>query len=211
MSDSEHSTITYTSISIDDVSLDVGSLGVIVLGYDGLPMMPEDPYAYVEAAIQDPPPPDFILEPVYPEFMPPEDDVLPAKEQPLPAAVSPTIDSLDDEEEESSRDDTDDEEEDEDKEEEEDHLAPVDSVPLPTYHTTARMSIRAQTHIPFPPEAEVDILLAIPTPPSSPLTSLSSPLPRIPSPPFPIPLPLPASPTHPLGYRDVMIQLRAES
>ncbi|GJV03734.1 hypothetical protein Tco_1337303 [Tanacetum coccineum] len=93
MSDSEHSTVTYTSISSDDGSLDVGSLGVIVYGYDGLPMMPKDPYAYVEAAMQEPPPPDYVPEPIYPEFMPPEDDVFPAKEQPLPAAVSPTTDS----------------------------------------------------------------------------------------------------------------------
>ncbi|GJT91767.1 hypothetical protein Tco_1080612 [Tanacetum coccineum] len=186
MSDSEHSTVTYTSISSDDGSLDVGSPGVILLGYDGLPMMLEDPYAYVKAAMQEPPPPDFVPEPVYPEFMPPEDDVLPAEEQPLPTVVSPTADSpgyitesdpdedpkeddedpeedpadyptdKDDkaEEEESSRDDADDKEEDEDEEE---HLAPTDSIPPPAYCTTARMSIRAQTPIPFPYEAEVDV------------------------------------------------------
>ncbi|GKB82008.1 hypothetical protein Tco_0948903 [Tanacetum coccineum] len=67
--------------------------------------MPEDPYAYLVAAFQAPPSPDyvpgpeyppspdFVPEPVYPEFMPPEDEVLPAEEQPLPAAVSPTADS----------------------------------------------------------------------------------------------------------------------
>nr|GFB93748.1 hypothetical protein [Tanacetum cinerariifolium] len=32
-------------------------------------------------------------EPVYPEYIPPEDDVLPAEEQPLPTAASPTADS----------------------------------------------------------------------------------------------------------------------
>ncbi|GJY34840.1 hypothetical protein Tco_0419309 [Tanacetum coccineum] len=150
MSDSEHSTVTYTSISSDDGSLDVGSQGVIVLGYDGLPMMPKDPYAYVEAAMQEPSSPDFVPEPVHLEFMPPEDDVLPAEEQPLPAieeddedpeedpADYPTNRDDDDEEEESSRDDADDEEEDE---EEEEHLALVDSVPPPAYRTTARMSI----------------------------------------------------------------------
>nr|GEZ99946.1 hypothetical protein [Tanacetum cinerariifolium] len=55
---------------------------------------------------------------------------------------------------------------------------------------------------------EVDRLLAIPTPPLSPLTSYSSPLPQIPS------SPLPTSPTDagaPLGYRAVMIWLRFES
>nr|GEW07728.1 hypothetical protein [Tanacetum cinerariifolium] len=93
MSDSEHSTVTYTSIFSDDGSSDVGSPGVIVLGYDGLPMMLEDPYAYVEAAMQEPPPPDFVPEPVYLEFMPHKDDMLPTEEQPLPTAVSPTTDS----------------------------------------------------------------------------------------------------------------------
>nr|GEY97246.1 hypothetical protein [Tanacetum cinerariifolium] len=55
---------------------------------------------------------------------------------------------------------------------------------------------------------EVDRLLAIRTPSPSPLTSYSSPLPQIPSP------PLPTSPTDavaPLGYRAAMIWLRAES
>ncbi|GJU91822.1 hypothetical protein Tco_1304245 [Tanacetum coccineum] len=37
--------------------------------------------------------PEFVPEPVYPEFMPPEDDVFPAEEQPLPAAVSLTAES----------------------------------------------------------------------------------------------------------------------
>nr|GFD33524.1 hypothetical protein [Tanacetum cinerariifolium] len=55
MSDAEHSTVTYTSISSDDASLDVGSSGFIVLGYDRLPIMPEDPYEYVEAAMQETP------------------------------------------------------------------------------------------------------------------------------------------------------------
>ncbi|GJS43481.1 hypothetical protein Tco_0568524 [Tanacetum coccineum] len=251
MSDSKHSTITYTSISSDDGSLDVGSSGGIVLGYDGLPMMPEDPYAYVEATMQESPPPDFIPEPVYPEFMPPEDDVLPSEEQPLPAAVSPTADSPgyitefdleedpeeeeaddpeedpadyptdrdDDEEEESSGYDVDDKEEDDgEDEEEEEHLALADSVLPLTHRTTTRMFIRAQTPIPFTSKVEVDRLLAIPTPPPSPHIAYSSPLPQIPSAPLlvssPLPIspsPLPASPTHSLGYRAAMIQLRAES
>ncbi|GKF67437.1 hypothetical protein Tco_0197116, partial [Tanacetum coccineum] len=145
MSDSEHSTVTYTEVSsaFKDL-LDVGSPGVIVLGYDGLPMMSEDPYAYVDAAMREPPPPDFVPESVYPK-----DDMLLAEEQPLPAAVLPTADSpgyitesdpeddpeeddeedptdyptdRDDdnkEEEESSRDDANNEEEDEGKDEEE--------------------------------------------------------------------------------------------
>nr|GEV65725.1 hypothetical protein [Tanacetum cinerariifolium] len=204
--------VTYTSISSDDGSLDVGSPEVIVYGCDGLPMMPEDPYAYVEATMQEPPPPYFVPEPVYLEFIPHEDDMLLAEEQPLPAAISPTADSPgyiiefdleedpkeeddedpeedpanyptykdDDDEEESFGDNADDKEEDEGEDEEE-HLALANSVPPPAYRTTARMSIRAQTPIPFTSEAE------------------------IPS------LPLPASPTHLLGYIAAMIRLRAES
>ncbi|GKB27069.1 hypothetical protein Tco_0866470 [Tanacetum coccineum] len=104
MSDSEDSTVTYTAVSSPFQGLsDIGSLGV-----DGPPMMPEDPYAYMVTAFQAPPSPDyvpspkepkqaplspeFVPEPVYPEFMPPEDEVFPAEEQPLPATVSPTID-----------------------------------------------------------------------------------------------------------------------
>nr|GFD57775.1 hypothetical protein [Tanacetum cinerariifolium] len=41
-----------------------------------------------------PPSPEFILEPVYPKFMPPEDEILQAEEQPLHVAVSPTVNSL---------------------------------------------------------------------------------------------------------------------
>ncbi|GJZ69729.1 hypothetical protein Tco_0633279, partial [Tanacetum coccineum] len=105
MSDSEDSTVTYTEVSSPFEYLsDIGSPGV-----DGLPMIPEDPYAYVVAAFQAPPSldyvpgheepeqappsPEFVPEPVYPEFMPPEDEVFPTEEQLLPAAVSPTADS----------------------------------------------------------------------------------------------------------------------
>ncbi|GKA23260.1 hypothetical protein Tco_0709222 [Tanacetum coccineum] len=69
-------------------------------------------------------------------------------------------------------------------------------------------------HIPFLSEAEVDRLLAIPTPPPSPLTPLSSPLPQIPSPPFPVPSPPTTSPTYteaPLGYRAAETRLRTAS
>ncbi|GJR70761.1 hypothetical protein Tco_0016826 [Tanacetum coccineum] len=36
----------------------------------------------------------YVSEPVYPEFMPPEDDVLLTEEQPLHASISSTADSL---------------------------------------------------------------------------------------------------------------------
>ncbi|GKA94972.1 hypothetical protein Tco_0817010 [Tanacetum coccineum] len=254
MSDSEHSTVTYTSVPfpVEDDS-DIGSPGV-----DGPPIMPEDPYAYIMAAYevppspdyipgpevppspdyipgpevppspdyipgpeepQSPPPLDFVPEPMYPEYMPQEDEILPAEEQPLPAAASPTADSPgyvpesdpeeepeeDDEDPEEDPadypadrdddDDDDDEDEDEDEEEEKEHPAPADSVP-PVHRMTARISIRDEPSISLPPREEVERLLALTTPPPSPLTPLSSPLPQIPSPPLPIPSPPPNSPTH---------------
>ncbi|GJY76904.1 hypothetical protein Tco_0482020 [Tanacetum coccineum] len=90
--------------------------------------------------------------------------------------------------------------------------------PHPAYRVTARMSIRDEPPTPFWSEAEIARLLAIPSPLPSLLFPWSSPLPQIPSPPLPVlspvpvsPLPLPASPTYPLGYRAVMIRLRAEA
>ncbi|GJU42628.1 putative reverse transcriptase domain-containing protein [Tanacetum coccineum] len=66
---------------------------------------------------QSPPPPNFVPEPVYSEFMPLEDEILLAEEQPLPAADSPTADSPgyipeSDPEEDSEEDDDEDPEED---------------------------------------------------------------------------------------------------
>ncbi|GJR43558.1 hypothetical protein Tco_1311661 [Tanacetum coccineum] len=137
-----------------------------------------------------------------------------------PADYPTDRDDDDDDEEESSRDDSDDDEEEdenEEEEEEEEHLALANSISPPVCRTTSRMSIRDQTPIPFLSEVEVDRFLAISTPPPLPLTSYSSPLPQIPSPPLPVssplpisPPPLPASLTHSLGYRAAMIRLRAE-
>ncbi|GJX93274.1 hypothetical protein Tco_0347860 [Tanacetum coccineum] len=236
MSDSEHSTVTYTSVPfpVEDDS-DIGSPGV-----DGPHIMPEDPYAYIMAAYGVPPSPDYIPglevppssdyipgpegppsldyipgpeEPeqappspiylpyvpklVYPKYIPPEDDVFLAEEQPLHDAASPTAelpryipesDPEEDPEEDpadypADRDDDDDEEE-----EEEEHPAPADFVP-PIHRMTARISIRDEPSISLLPREEVERLLALTTPPPSPLTPLSSPLPQIPSTP-------PNSPTH---------------
>ncbi|GKE10746.1 hypothetical protein Tco_1414297 [Tanacetum coccineum] len=81
MSDSEDSTVTYTVVSSPFGGLsDIGYPGV-----DGPPVMPEDPYAYVVAAFQAPPSPDYV------SVL--KDEVLPAKEQSLPVALSPTADS----------------------------------------------------------------------------------------------------------------------
>ncbi|GKC01272.1 putative reverse transcriptase domain-containing protein, partial [Tanacetum coccineum] len=141
-----------------------------------------------------------------------------------------------------------------DDEEEEEHPAPADSTtvalpaadqapsaeetepfetdestttppPHPAYRVTARISIPAPVPTPVWSDAEVAKLLAISTPPSSPLSPWSSPLTHIPFPPLP-PIPSPSLPLSPplpvsapppaslirlLGYRAAMIRLRAEA
>nr|GFC72826.1 hypothetical protein [Tanacetum cinerariifolium] len=101
------------------------------------------------------------------------------------------------------------------EEEEEEHPAPADSVvvaptaadqalspeetepfetdesaatppPHPAYHTTARISIPAQVPMPAWTDSEVARLLAISSPPASPLSPWSSPPPQIPFPPLPL-------------------------
>ncbi|GJV54928.1 putative reverse transcriptase domain-containing protein [Tanacetum coccineum] len=126
MLDSKDSTVTYTAISSPFGGLsDIGS--------PGAPPSPD----YV-SGLEYPPSPEFIPEPVYLEFMPPKDDVLPAEEQPLPAVVSPTADSPgyvpeddgDDEDESSNDDDEDDDVDIEGDEEEEEHQAPANSIAI---------------------------------------------------------------------------------
>ncbi|GKA51655.1 hypothetical protein Tco_0744851 [Tanacetum coccineum] len=90
---SASSTVTYTSVYIglepdrvfwgaDEEKSDGGIPRVIVLGYDRLPMQPAHD-------------PDYIPEPIYPEYIPLEDEhELSAEEQPLPPVDSPTAESL---------------------------------------------------------------------------------------------------------------------
>ncbi|GKE87867.1 hypothetical protein Tco_1565342 [Tanacetum coccineum] len=126
-----------------------------------------------------------------PEEDPEEDDEDPEED---PAGYPADRDDDDEEEEEPSRDDADDEEEDQDEEEEEEHPALTDSV-LPIHRMAAKISIRDEPSISLPPREEVERLLALTTPPPSPLTPLSSPLPQIPSPPLlPIPAPISSPP-----------------
>ncbi|GJT76840.1 hypothetical protein Tco_1043565 [Tanacetum coccineum] len=144
---------------------------------------------------------DYVPEPIYPEYIPLDDkhEFL-AEEQPLPPVDSPTAESPgyitksdpegykddetengpvdypidggddgDDDDGDSSRDDADDEDEDEEdeEEEEEEHPALADSaVIVPTVEPAS---------ISLPPEAEVERLLAMPTPSPSPPISLSPP------------------------------------
>ncbi|GJW48689.1 putative reverse transcriptase domain-containing protein [Tanacetum coccineum] len=157
-------------------------------------------------------------------------------------------DDGDDEDEPSEEDEDDDVDMEADgDEEEEEHPAPADSVVValpatdqapsseetepfetdesvatppshPAYRMTARISIPAPVPIPAWSDAEVARLLAISTPPSSPLSPWSSPLPQIPSPSLPLSPPSPVlspapppSPIRSLGYRAAMIRMRAEA
>ncbi|GJS88969.1 hypothetical protein Tco_0771605 [Tanacetum coccineum] len=109
---------------------------------------------------------------------------------------------------------------DDDDAEEEEHLAPADPTavaysadqdPYLAYRVTARMSIRHQAPAPFLSEEVAERLLALPTPPPSPLSPYSSPLPQIPSPPLPISSPPPNGPTYvegSLGSRAAGIRQR---
>ncbi|GJR74322.1 hypothetical protein Tco_0086687 [Tanacetum coccineum] len=166
MSDSEHSAVTYTSASEDDLYM--GSPGVEVPVFEGPPSPdyvpgPEEPEQAPPSPIYIP----FVPEPVYPEFLPVDDEVFPAEEQPLPAADSPT------------------------------HQSPglqlfASSLRQDPYiaYPVAAKSIRTQAPTTDSFSYEVaERVLALPTPPPSPLSPYSSPLPQIPSPPLPIPPP----------------------
>ncbi|GKF99396.1 hypothetical protein Tco_0298179, partial [Tanacetum coccineum] len=84
---------------------------------------------------------------MYLEYMPLEDEILPAEEDPADYLDDKDDDDDDEEEEEEpSRDDADDEDEDEDEEEGEEHPAPADSVP-PVHRMTAKISIRDEPSI----------------------------------------------------------------
>nr|GEV83117.1 putative reverse transcriptase domain-containing protein [Tanacetum cinerariifolium] len=108
--------ITEESISLSACIIDIrgGSPRVIVYGYDGPPMMPVAPPSpdYIpgleepqtpptpqdedehELMFIQPHDPNFVQEPIYPEYIPLEDEhILPAEEQPLPPVASPTAES----------------------------------------------------------------------------------------------------------------------
>ncbi|GJS77743.1 hypothetical protein Tco_0727624 [Tanacetum coccineum] len=98
--------------------------------------------------------------------------------------------------------------------------------PHPAYRMTARITIPEPVPVPAWSDSEVARLLAISSPPASPLSPWSSSPPQIPFPPLPpVPsssLPLsppspvlapapPPSPIRQLGYRAAMIRMRAEA
>ncbi|GJX82607.1 putative reverse transcriptase domain-containing protein [Tanacetum coccineum] len=190
--------------------------------------------------------PDYVLE-SDPEANPEEDDNEDPEEDPVDYPADGGDDG-DGKEGSSKDDEDDDADMEADRdEEEEEHLAPADSVvvalpatnqapftdetepfktdesaatpPLhPAYRVTARISIPAPVPTPLWSDAEVARLLAISTPPSSPLSPWSSPHPQIPSPSLPLSPPSlvlspapPPSPIRSLGYRPAMIRMRAEA
>ncbi|GJT65651.1 hypothetical protein Tco_1017131 [Tanacetum coccineum] len=229
--------VTYTSVytdfepgrvfwGADEEMSDGGSPRVIT------PPVPQDEDEHEPMFIQ-PHDPEYMPEPIYPEYIPLEDEhEFPAEEQPLPPVVSPIAESSgyvvesdpeedpeeyeddetedghvdypmdggedgDDDDGDSFGDDADDDDEDKEDEKEEEHLALADStIVVPTVElvsppegtepvtpppstdittTRARITVRLQASIYLLLEAEVERLLAMPTPPPSPLISLSSP------------------------------------
>nr|GEW73930.1 hypothetical protein [Tanacetum cinerariifolium] len=181
---------------VDEELLDEGSPRVIVYRYDGLPMQPVAPPSpdYIPGLEEPQTPlapqdkderepmfihshdPDYVPEPMYPEYIPLEDEhVLPAEEQPLPPIDSPTGESPGYVAESDPKEDPEEYEYDET----EDGLVdyPMDEemmeMMMTTIHLGMTYTMRMRTR--RMRKAEVGRLLAMPTPPPSPLTSLSPP------------------------------------
>nr|GEY65000.1 putative reverse transcriptase domain-containing protein [Tanacetum cinerariifolium] len=139
------------------------------------PPAPQDEHKLIQ-----PHDPDFMPEPIYPEYIPLDNKhILSTEEQPLPPVVSPTVESPGYVAESDLEEDLEEYEEDETKDGPVGY--PIDGGPIipppstDTATTGARITIRPETSISIPPEAEVERLLAMPNPPPSPLTSLSPP------------------------------------
>ncbi|GKB84131.1 hypothetical protein Tco_0956403 [Tanacetum coccineum] len=201
MSDSDESGVTYTEVSNPFEGLsDIGSPRADDHEYLELAFGCRGPYSDPEADSE-------------------EDDDEDPKEDP----VNYPADGGDDgDDEEGSSEDYEDDDMDieaDDEEEKEEHPAPADfvvSVATPPPHPA--FSILAPVPTPVWSDVEVARLLAISTPPSSPLSPWSSPLPQIPSPSLPLSPPSPVlspapppSPIRSLGYRAAMIRIRAEA
>ncbi|GKD40835.1 hypothetical protein Tco_1261042, partial [Tanacetum coccineum] len=224
-SDFAHSTVSYTSISSQTRSWSIPTMDPyeeVAQQGQTAPLSP----AYVHDPMElEHHIPVYVLEPDYPEYLASSDDDIPIEDQPLHADASPValssgyVVDFDLEEDlidyAADADDNEEESFEDDDYEEEEHLLLPTLLLLLLQLLILSLLLKRQTPKPFPSEAEVTRLLALPTSPPSPLTPLSSTLPHIPSP----PLPLPSPPTHtsptyteaPLGYRAAEIQLRAAS
>nr|GEY56524.1 reverse transcriptase domain-containing protein [Tanacetum cinerariifolium] len=188
---SPDSTVTYTSISSKDVWFWV----ICFFGMEQpdlleaapqspiqLPPVPQDEDECEPMFIQ-PHDPDYVPEPMYPKYIPLEDEHSDAEEDPEEYEDNETedgpvdypMDEGDDDDGDSSGDDADDE--DEDEEEEEEHLAPTDSaIVIPIVELTSPPKGTEPEAISLPLKVEVERLLAMPTPPPSPLASLPPPV-----------------------------------
>ncbi|GKC69320.1 hypothetical protein Tco_1115203, partial [Tanacetum coccineum] len=207
--------VTYTSVytdsepgrvfwGADEEISDGGIPRVIVYGYDGLPMPPDEHVFPVEEQPLPPVDSPTVESPRYvaesdPEEDPEEYEDDETEDDPVDYPMDGGDDGYDDDDD-SSGNDVDDEKEDEEEEEEEQeekHLAPVDSdvviptvepvsppegtepvIPSPSTDITTigdRITVRLQASISLPPEAEVERLLAMPTSSPSPPISLSPP------------------------------------
>nr|GEV76651.1 hypothetical protein [Tanacetum cinerariifolium] len=187
---SASSAVTYTSVytdsepgrvfwGADEELSDGGSPQVIVYGYDGLPIRPDE---HVLSAETQPLPPidsptaessgyvaESDLEKDPEEY---EDDETEDGSVDYPIDGG---DNGDDDDDDSSRDDVDYEDEDEEDEKEE-HLDLADSaIAIPTVELVSPPEGTEPAAISLPPEVEVERLLAMPTLPPSPLTSLLPP------------------------------------
>nr|GEY47500.1 putative reverse transcriptase domain-containing protein [Tanacetum cinerariifolium] len=220
MSDSNESGVTYTDVSSPFKELsDLESPGADDHEHLELPEMLDDSYVehaddeivaedqpYAEDASPTAQSPKYVPESNL-EAHPEDDDDENPEEDPIDYPVDGGDDG--DDEEGSSEDDEDDDTDIKSDEEEEEHKL------LPTL-----ISIPSPVPVPDWSNSEVVRLLAMSSPPSSPLSPWSSPPPQIPFPPLPpilsppspvlSPTPLP-SPIHSLGYRAAMIRLRAEA
>nr|GEU89448.1 putative reverse transcriptase domain, ribonuclease H-like domain, aspartic peptidase domain protein [Tanacetum cinerariifolium] len=203
--------VTYTSVYTDsetwryyrEESANAGSPGVIVYGYDGLPMQPVAPSS-----------PNY---PEYPEYLAPSDVEAPLEDQPLPANASPTAASPgyvtdfdpDKDSEEDPKDDhadggdDDDEPSDDDEDDDDDDTDDEDEEPFEEEEDgeEAWKTVRLEPSMSASMEACIARHAAL----------LSPPL-HVPSPPLPFPSPLTTSPTDtgaPLGYRAIEIRMRA--
>nr|GEX33256.1 putative reverse transcriptase domain-containing protein [Tanacetum cinerariifolium] len=211
---STSSAVTYSSVYTDFESERVfwgadeelsngGSPRVIVYGYDGLPMLPPLPPVVSPTAES----PEYVAE-SDPEEDPEEYKDDETEDGPVDYPIDGGDDG-DDDDGDSSGDDADDKDEDNEEEKEDEHLASADSaVVIPTDELVSPPEGTKPAAISFPPEAEVERLLSMPTPSPSP-PSLSPPsagehlarcmaLAALPSPPLPPPLHMP----QPVDRRD---------
>nr|GEW05055.1 putative reverse transcriptase domain-containing protein [Tanacetum cinerariifolium] len=194
---SASSAVTYTSVytdsepgrvfwGADEELSDGGSPRVIMYGYDGLPMLPVAPPSpnyihegeHILPAEEEPLPP--VVSPTaesqgyVAESDPEEDPEEYEDNETEDGPVDYLMDGGDGDDGDSSRDDADNK--DEDEEEEDEHLAPTDSaIVIPIDELVTPPEGTEPAAMSFPPEAEVERLLAMPTPSPSPLTSLSPP------------------------------------